>query len=152
MCQRVVPAARYFFSKRSGISAWSLEDLKQKEAPKAAPEAAPKAPVDLQHFLQHGFAKPLESEQDKNNKKKRKKTSDELEKDESDLARAEKSRWNDWNEGGTGGYTAAFFSKYRNARAFPEKVKPDKRLKGSVGPGQGMDRFESWTGSKNSFN
>jgi len=142
---------KYYFSKRSGLSAWSLEDLKKKEAPKEKEEEAPQAPVDLQHFLQHGFGKQLESEQDKN-KKKRKKETGEPVKDESDLARDEKGRWNDWNEGGRGGYTEAFFARYKNVRAFPEKVKPDKRLKGSFGPGLGMDRFEKWTGSKNSFN
>lgn len=142
---------KYYFSKKSGLSAWSLEDLKAKEAPKAKEEEAPKAPVDLQQFLLHGFNKPLESEQDKIRKNKRKKETA-AGKDESDLARAEKSRWNDWNEGGTGGYTEAFFAKYRNCQAFEKAPKADKRLKGSVGPGLGMDKFEKWTGSKNSFN
>jgi len=142
----------YFFSKRSGKSAWSIEALKVAEAPKEVEAPAPAAPVDLQHFLQHGFSKPLESEQDKINKKKRKKDASELTKDTSDLARDEKSRWNEWNEGGQGGYTAMFFQRYQNSHAFPAKEKPDKRLKGSVGPGLGMDKFEKWTGSKNSFN
>jgi hypothetical protein len=142
---------KYFFSKKSGLSAWSIEELKLKEAPKAKEEEGPKAPIDLNHFLQHGFLDPLESEQDRN-KKRKKKESTELQKDESDRARDEKSRWNDWNEGGRGGYTDAFFAKYRNVRAFEPAPKPDKRLKGSVGPGMGCDRFEAWTGSKNSFN
>lgn len=142
---------KYYFSKTSGLSAWSIEDLKKKEAPKEKEEEAPKAPVDLQHFLQHGFMQPLESEQDRI-RKKRKKDDPNLVKDESDLARAEKSRWNEWNEGGTGGYTEAFFAKYRNCQAFEKAPKEDKRLKGSVGPGLGLDRFEKWTGSKNSFN
>jgi len=142
---------KYFFSKRSGKSGWSIEQLKQAEAPKPEAEKGPEAPVDLQHFLQHGFMQPLESEQDKNKKRKKKESSD-PKKDESDLARDEKGRWNDWNEGGRGGYTDAFFQRYKNVHAFPEKIKPDKRLKGSVGPGMGMDRFEKWTGSANSFN
>lgn len=142
---------KYYFSKRSGLSAWSIEDLKAKEKPKEAAKEEAKAPVDLSHFLQHGFMQPLESEQDRI-RKKRKKDNGEPEKDESDRARAEKSRWNDWNEGGRGGYTDAFLNKYRNCHAFEGKAKEDKRLKGSVGPGAGMDRFESWTGSKNSFN
>jgi len=143
---------KYFFSKRSGLSAWSIEDLKKKEAPKAVEEKAPEAPVDLSHFLQHGFMKALESEQEKTNKKRKKKESAEPEKDVSDLARDEKSRWNDWNEGGTGGYTEAFFDRYKNAKAFPGEKKAVKVMKGSVGPGLGLDRFEKWTGSKNSFN
>jgi len=141
---------KYYFSKRTGLSAWSLEELKQKEAPKEKAEEAPKGPIDLNHFLQHGFGQPLESEQDRN-KKKRKKES-EIVKDESDRARDEKSRWNDWNEGGRGGYTDAFFARYKNVRAFEPAPKKDVRLAGSVGPGLGMDRFEKWTGSKNSFN
>lgn len=142
---------KYFFSKKSGLSAWSIEELRKKEAPKAKEEEGPKAPVDLNHFLQHGFTQPLESEQDRN-KKKRKKDEGDLVKDASDRARDEKGRWNDWNEGGRGGYTEAFLMKYKNVRAFEPEVKPDKRLKGSYGPGLGMDRFEKWTGSKNSFN
>merc|ERR1712151_1402864 len=59
---------KYYFSKKTGLSAWSIEELKQKEAPKKAVEEAPQAPVDLSNFLQHGFAKPLESEQVKNRK------------------------------------------------------------------------------------
>lgn len=143
---------KYYFSKKSGLSAWSIEELRKKEVPKAKEEEAPKAPVDLQHFLQHGFMAPLESEQDKQKKKRKKEDLSQLKKDESDMARAEKSRWNEWNEGGTGGYTEAFFAKYRNCQSAPEKKKEPKILKGSVGPGLGMDKFEKWTGSKNSFN
>lgn len=142
---------KYFFSKRTGLSAWSIEELKRLEAPKQVAEEGPKAPVDLSNFLQHGFAKPLESEQVKNRKSK-KRVADEPEKDVSDLARDERGRWNDWNDGGRGGYTEAFLHKYKNARAFPEKPKEDKRMKGSFGPGLGMDNFAKWTGSKNSFN
>eukprot|EP00435_Cladocopium_sp_Y103_P055003 s444_g18.t1 len=65
----------------------------------------------------------------------------------------ERKRWRNWNEGGRGGYTEQFFDRYKNVRMEePNKNKYDKRMKGSVGPGSGMEYMARWTGSKNSFN
>eukprot|EP00434_Breviolum_minutum_P042196 symbB.v1.2.037543.t1/scaffold5571.1/size28630/6 len=65
----------------------------------------------------------------------------------------ERKRWRDWNEGGKGGYTEQFFDRYKGTRLEePNKNKYDKRMKGSVGPGAGMEYMARWTGSKNSFN
>lgn len=142
----------YYFHKKTGKSGWTIEELQADAAAGAvaAPDAT-KAPIDIAHFLSHGFAKPKDEGQAK--KKKGQLLDDGPPKpDESDLARAEKRRWNDWNEGGRGGYTEQFLNRYRNAQAFPPEPKKDKRLKGSVGPGMGMDNFAKWTGSKNSFN
>lgn len=140
----------YYFHKKTGRTAWTREELEAGAA--AAAEAAPSAPVDLASFLNHGFAKPKEAPQ---KKKQKRPTEDEAAvhaKDESDLARDERQRWNDWNAGGRGGYTEQFLQRYRNCQSNPSKPKPDKRMKGSVGPGQGMEYMARWTGSKNSFN
>eukprot|EP00446_Apocalathium_sp_SHHI-4_P062567 CAMPEP_0177418586 /NCGR_PEP_ID=MMETSP0368-20130122/69259_1 /TAXON_ID=447022 ORGANISM="Scrippsiella hangoei-like, Strain SHHI-4" /NCGR_SAMPLE_ID=MMETSP0368 /ASSEMBLY_ACC=CAM_ASM_000363 /LENGTH=281 /DNA_ID=CAMNT_0018888237 /DNA_START=68 /DNA_END=913 /DNA_ORIENTATION=+ len=71
---------------------------------------------------------------------------------ESDLAREERERWNAWNAGERGGYTEQFLDKYKNCQSNPSKPKETKILKGSVGPGNGMEYMARWTGSKNSFN
>lgn len=158
----------YYFHKKTGKSGWTIEELQQETVAAAVPQVpqlafqngelkhtetnvpeASQAPIDIAHFMSHGFARPKE---EKVKKKQGQPINDQPPKaDESDLARAEKRRWNDWNEGGRGGYTEQFLDRYRNTQAFPAEPKPDKRLKGSVGPGLGMDKFDKWTGSKNSF-
>mmetsp|Transcript_14129 Transcript_14129/g.26451 ORF Transcript_14129/g.26451 Transcript_14129/m.26451 type:complete len:309 (-) Transcript_14129:69-995(-) len=144
----------YFFHKKTGKSAWTLEELQPPPSAsstspeKRKAEAEKQAPIDIAHFMQHGFAKQKEPPK----KKPKAKAKSDGEKDESDLAREERSRWRTWNEGGTGGYTEQFFERYKNCRAFEPKPKVDKRLKGSVGPGQGNEYMARWTGSKNSFN
>lgn len=146
----------YYFHKRTAKTAWTREELQlapeqAQMAEQAAHEATPGAvPVDLASFLSHGFAKPKEQPPKKKRKAPAAETS--AEKDISDLAREERKRWNDWNEGGRGGYTDQFLTRYKNCTSYPTKSKPDKRLKGSVGPGQGMEYMARWTGSKNSFN
>ncbi|CAK9058061.1 unnamed protein product [Durusdinium trenchii] len=83
----------YFFHKKSGRSAWTLEELQSKEggAAASAPEAAKSsqaAPIDLSHFLQHGFAKQREPPPKKRPKAKASSQKEEEDgKDESDLAR-----------------------------------------------------------------
>lgn len=141
----------YYFHKQTGKSGWTREEL-QADAKEAAEskEKASKPPIDLATFMSHGFAAPKEPPKKK--KKKVEAANPDAGKDESDLARDEKKRWNDWNEGGQGGYTEQFFEKYKNCQSNPEKPKKDKRLEGSVGPGQGMEYMAKWTGSKNSFN
>eukprot|EP00931_Biecheleriopsis_adriatica_P092171 TRINITY_DN65999_c0_g1_i1.p1 TRINITY_DN65999_c0_g1~~TRINITY_DN65999_c0_g1_i1.p1 ORF type:complete len:315 (+),score=92.78 TRINITY_DN65999_c0_g1_i1:97-1041(+) len=150
----------YFFHKKTGKSAWTIEELQPaagassstpgKEASEGNAQSAQAAPIDLAHFLTHGYAK--QKEPPKKKAKKAEPKAGELAKDESDLAREERARWKNWNEGGTGGYTDMFFARYKHLATQPEKPKPDKRLKGSVGPGQGMEYMARWTGSKNSFN
>lgn len=151
----------YFFHKKTGRSAWTMEELlpaaSEKSAPsqpgKAAEQASGQAPIDLSHFLQHGFAKQKEAPKKKPKAKAAPKEGEEHSKDESDLAREERKRWRNWNEGGRGGYTEQFFERYKNVRMEePDKNKFDKRMKGSVGPGAGMEYMARWTGSKNSFN
>lgn len=145
----------YFFHKKTGKSAWTLEELQPAPSTSTSTSAssekrkadASQAPIDIAHFMQHGFAKQKEQP-----KKKAKAKADETDRSESDLAREERARWRNWNEGGTGGYTQQFFDRYKNCRAFDPKPKEDKRLKGSVGPGPGMEYMARWTGSKNSFN
>lgn len=140
----------WFFDKRTGKSSWVYEELVE-AAKHAVAESAPstQAPVDLASFLSHGFVKQPSAEPAK--KKKRKVVDANAGKDESDLSRDERARWSEWNEGERGGYTEQFLHKYRNCTSFPAKEKhKDKRLKGSVGPGQGMEYMAKWTGSKNS--
>eukprot|EP00930_Biecheleria_cincta_P065018 TRINITY_DN50710_c0_g1_i1.p1 TRINITY_DN50710_c0_g1~~TRINITY_DN50710_c0_g1_i1.p1 ORF type:complete len:329 (-),score=73.01 TRINITY_DN50710_c0_g1_i1:167-1132(-) len=146
----------YFFHKKTGKSAWTWQEL-QSESTTASSSSqagsqgtAQAAPIDLSHFLTHGFAKQKEAPK---KKAKNKEAAKDAGKDESDFARDERKRWREWNEGGSGGYTEAFFARYKKVQAFPEKPKNnDKRLKGSVGPGNGMEYMARWTGSKNSFN
>lgn len=146
----------YFFDKRTGRSAWTREEL-QSDSSKAAGSgessetAEPKAPIDLAHFLTHGFAKQKELPKKRKDSEANSANADK--KLEADLAREERDRWKDWNSGGRGGYTDMFFDKYSNALNVNDKAakKADKRLKGSVGPGQGMEYMARWTGSKNSF-
>merc|ERR1740121_1862386 len=139
----------YYFNKKTAKSGWTPEEL---QAPVAAAETeqVSKPPIDLATFLSHGFNAPKEPP------KKKKKTAQSAQpdagKDESDLARDERARWAAWNEGGQGGYTEQFFEKYKNCRANDKPSKEDKRMKGSVGPGNGMEYMARWTGSKNSFN
>lgn len=144
----------YFFHKKTGKSAWTVEELQTSSQPSEVD--CSKAPIDLASFLMHGFQAPQEPPKKKTKTKSKTDaaaaTAGALGKDDSDLARDERKRWADWNEGGRGGYTDQFFSKYRNCHAFEGKVKKDKRLEGSVGPGQGMEYMARWTGSKNSFN
>mmetsp|Transcript_37548 Transcript_37548/g.86717 ORF Transcript_37548/g.86717 Transcript_37548/m.86717 type:complete len:322 (+) Transcript_37548:67-1032(+) len=145
----------YFLNKKTGRTAWTREELEaQAEAEaeaQSAQTAAAAAPIDLANFMKHGFAKPPEPKIKK--KVKRKADDAQLTKDASDVARQERARWGAWNSGERGGYTEQFLEKYKNCQSFPSKEKSaDKRLKGSVGPGFGMDNFARWTGSKNSFN
>jgi len=150
----------YYFHKRTGKSGWVVEDLvaeaaaaTQASGPTSDGMAAQPPGLDLASFLTHGYSKPKEPV------KKKQKVAPKAKaepgpggaKDESDLSREERKRWADWNEGG-GGYTEMFFNKYKNCQSNPGKPKEDKRLKGSVGPGQGMEYMARWTGSKNSFN
>lgn len=159
--------AYYYFHKKTGRSSWSRDELEIPAAPAEAGGSASStsaAPVDLSNFLLHGFAKPKEPPKKKHKPTPAEKAkaaaaeaavadgSGDLTKDESDLAREERGRWNDWNEGGRGGYTEEFFARYKNCTSNPGKALKDKRLKGSVGPGQGMEYMARWTGSKNSFN
>jgi len=142
----------YYFHRKTGQTGWTPAELQTEggagpSVPEATAPGTAAPPIDLSTFLTHGFNAPKESAP----KKKRKQPASN-EKDESDLAREEKKRWDDWNAGGKGGYTEQFFQKYRNCTSFPTKPKEDKRLKGSVGPGQGMEYMAAWTGSKNSFN
>jgi len=150
----------YFFHKKTGRSAWTMEELlppatEGESGPSgsaADEQKSAQAPVDLAHFLQHGFAKQKEPPKKKKPKAKAAPKEGE-EKDESDLAREERKRWREWNEGGKGGYTEQFFERYKGTRLEePKKDKYDKRMKGSVGPGAGMEYMARWTGSKNSFN
>jgi len=147
----------YYFHKRTAKTAWTREELQAPPDPLApqvstaagSAATAQAAPFDIASFLSHGFAQPKEQEV----KKKRKaKPEAEAEKDESDLARQERQRYKDWNDGGRGGYTEHFLARYKNCTSWVSKPKDDKRLKGSVGPGQGMEYMARWTGSKNSFN
>eukprot|EP00928_Gymnodinium_smaydae_P089054 TRINITY_DN73057_c0_g1_i1.p1 TRINITY_DN73057_c0_g1~~TRINITY_DN73057_c0_g1_i1.p1 ORF type:complete len:347 (-),score=76.22 TRINITY_DN73057_c0_g1_i1:51-1091(-) len=145
----------YYFNKKTGKSSWVREEVEEAAAASsssaanvsAAPASGP-APVDLANFLSHGFNAPKEQQA----KKKRKAKDEGPKKDESDLAREEKGRWDEWNSGERGGYTEMFLRKYKNCTSYPVKPKEDKRLKGSVGPGQGNEYMARWTGSKNSFN
>lgn len=148
----------YYFHKKTGKSGWTWQELQYESATASSSSQAAiqihapaqAAPIDLSHFLTHGFAKQKEAPK---KKAKSKEAAKDTGKDESDFARDERKRWRDWNEGGSGGYTDAFFMRYKNVQAFPEKEKVyDKRLKGSVGPGNGMEYMAKWTGSKNSFN
>eukprot|EP00933_Yihiella_yeosuensis_P073913 TRINITY_DN82709_c0_g1_i1.p1 TRINITY_DN82709_c0_g1~~TRINITY_DN82709_c0_g1_i1.p1 ORF type:complete len:340 (+),score=96.09 TRINITY_DN82709_c0_g1_i1:97-1116(+) len=142
----------YYFHKKTGQTAWTVEELmpaKGSAASGSGASGSEAAPIDLAHFLTHGFSKPKEPPK----KKAKVKAKEGPQGDESDLAREERKRWNDWNEGGTGAYTENFFARYKNCQAFSnEKNKKDKRLKGSVGPGQGNEYMARWTGSSNSFN
>jgi len=149
----------YYFHKKTGRSAWTVEELQGDSAAASSgsdgktEEATQAAPIDLSHFLTHGFAKQKEPPKKKKKVEQKEKTGTEKLQDESDLAREERSRWKNWNEGGSGGYTDAFFARYSHCQSAPDKPKQtDKRLKGSVGPGQGMEYMAKWTGSKNSFN
>jgi len=137
----------YYFNKKTGKSGWTVEDVQEVEAASAP---ASQAPIDIANFLSHGFAKPREPPKPKKRKIDPKATADG--KDESDLAREERKRWADWNAGERGGYTEQFLDKYKNCQSNPAKPKKDKRLQGSVGPGQGMEYMARWTGSNNSFN
>lgn len=154
----------YYFHKKTGKTSWVEEELvahgatgSGEAASSAGPGAPPAAPpVDLANFLIHGFAKPKEQPPKKKQKvakdKDKEKDAATLSKDESDLARAERQRWEEWNSGGSGGYTEMFLNRYKGCQSNPGKKKDDKRLKGSVGPGNGMEYLAKWTGSKNSFN
>jgi len=83
---------------------------------------------------------PVSDDEEEEPAKKKKKTVEKTnEKDESDLARAEKERWNEWNAGDKGGYTEQFLNRYKNCTSWESKPKKDKRLKGSVGPGNGNE-------------
>lgn len=151
-CWDPVKQHNFYFHKKTGRSAWTREELEEMVTAAAAAvqeeeENKPTAPVDLAHFLTHGFAKPKE---EKVVKKRKPKPEDKQTED--DFARTERRRWAEWNEGSRGGYTEQFFERYKGSQAFPAKPKPDKRLKGSVGPGQGMEYMARWTGSKNSHN
>lgn len=141
----------WFFDKRTGKSSWVYEELLEAAKDLSKESGAPTAaPVDLANFLSHGFAKQPTAEPAK---KKKRKADANAGKDVSDLSRDERARWSEWNEGERGGYTEQFLDKYRNCTSFPKQEKSkDKRLKGSVGPGQGMEYIARWTGSKNSFN
>jgi len=136
----------YYFHKKTGRTAWTREEIEE-PPPKEDPEISTQPPVDLSTFLSHGFSAPKA----KVRKKATAKSAAEP-RGEADVARDERRRWSEWNDGPRGGYTDQFLAKYKNCQAFTAKPKVDKRLKGSVGPGHGMDRFEKWTGSKNSFN
>jgi len=141
----------YYFDKKTGRSGWTREELKQAAGAGAtAAQPAAQAPLDLASFLSHGFAKPKDPPK-KKRKKEEEKPKDSA-KDESDLAREEKQRWDEWNAGGQGGYTEQFLQKYKNCTSNPSTKNKEKRLKGSVGPGQGMEYMARWTGSNNSFN
>eukprot|EP00439_Symbiodinium_sp_Y106_P051898 s5187_g6.t3 len=83
----------YYFHKKTGKSAWTLEDLQpapststSASSEKRKAEAPSQAPIDIAHFMQHGFAK--QKEQPKK-KAKAKGAVDETDKSESDLAREE---------------------------------------------------------------
>lgn len=143
----------YFFSKKTGKSAWIREEL-QADVKSSSPSkpVAPGQPAagnfDIATFLTHGYSAPKAVQA----RKKRKEPEKPNDKNESDRARDERKRWDDWNAGEKGGYTEQFFEKYKNCQSNPQKPKEDKRLEGSVGPGQGMEYMAAWTGSKNSFN
>merc|ERR1711972_980554 len=126
----------YYFHKKTGKSGWTMEDLLEPASASSAP-ASNQAPIDLANFLSHGFAKPKDPPKAK--RKKAQASSAASAKDESDLAREERKRWADWNSGEKGGYTEQFLERYKGCRSNPAKPKEDKRLKGSVGPGQGME-------------
>jgi len=147
----------YYFSKKTGKSAWRREELEQEHAAASASSSSSGAapahqPVDLASFLSHGFAKPKEPAKPKKRKAAANSAAGAEGQDESDMARAERQRWREWNDGGQGGYTEQFLEKYKNCQSNPAKPKDDKRLKGSVGPGHGLEYVARWTGSKNSFN
>jgi len=142
----------YYFHKKTGRSAWSIEELEPSDAASSsgAAEKAP-PPIDLASFLSHGFAKPKDLPKARKSKAKANAAAG-TGHDESDLAREERKRWADWNAGERGGYTEQFLERYKGCQSNPNKPKEDKRLKGSVGPGQGMEYMARWTGSNNSFN
>eukprot|EP00435_Cladocopium_sp_Y103_P059147 s444_g21.t1 len=85
----------YFFHKKTGRSAWTMEELLPTASDKSAPsqpgkadeQASGQAPIDLSHFLQHGFAKQKEAPKKKPKAKAAPKEGEEHSKDESDLAR-----------------------------------------------------------------
>lgn len=141
----------YYFHKKTGQSAWTREELSRPGTATGSKDGAPPkpaAPIDIASFLSHGFTQASGVAP----KAKRKKVDPTKAKDESQLAREEKKRWDDWNAGERGGYTEQFLDKYKNCQSNPKKEKEKKLLKGSVGPGQGMEYMARWTGSKNSFN
>mmetsp|Transcript_146 Transcript_146/g.472 ORF Transcript_146/g.472 Transcript_146/m.472 type:complete len:323 (-) Transcript_146:106-1074(-) len=144
----------YYFHKKTGQSGWTHEELSTSASSSsegagngAAAKAKPPQ-IDLASFLSHGFAKPKEPPA----KKRKVKAALVQSGTESDLAREERERWNAWNAGERGGYTEQFLDKYKNCQSNPSKPKETKILKGSVGPGNGMEYMARWTGSKNSFN
>lgn len=150
----------FYFHKKTGQSAWSLEDLQASGAGSGAGSGAKAGasgadgsapPIDLASFLHRGFAK-APAPPVKKKKRKEPENNPDKGKHESDLAREERARWADWNAGERGGYTEQFLAKYKNCTSYPIQEKTDKRMKGSVGPGQGMEYMARWTGSKNSFN
>jgi len=140
----------YYFHKKTAKSGWTQEEL---QAPAAAEkEKASGPPIDLASFMSHGFGASKEPAKKRMKKKPDSAIPAHVGKDESELAKEERERWKAWNDGGQGGYTEQFFEKYKNCQSNPAKPKKDKRLDGSVGPGQGMEYMAKWTGSKNSFN
>lgn len=151
----------YYFNKKTGKSSWVEEDLIEGSsgsagAANATAAAPPAAPIDIASFLSHGFSKSKEPPAKKKKVDKSKaKDPTQAAKDESDRARDERERWAAHNNGGSGEmtYTEMFFRKYAGvAHKSEKKSGHDKRMKGSVGPGNGMEYMAAWTGSKNSFN
>eukprot|EP00913_Durusdinium_trenchii_P011094 g10416.t1 len=145
--QEETPGAEKETKEVSGAS-HTDETSKAAKGAKKDHEAQPGPPSTIDHEEEE---EPTLSPEETSDTLAAVKTGDK--EDEAERRRIPRKRWRNWNEGGRGGYTEQFFERYKNVRMEePKKEKYDKRMKGSVGPGPGMEYMARWTGSKNSFN